>query len=47
MVGSASGWVGIQDSKEHPDSTHRTTLAMPCHQWTTFLHAVKDNQLNL
>jgi Domain of unknown function (DUF397) len=43
MVGSAGGWVGIQDSKEHPDSTRRTT---PHHQWATFLHAVNDNQLN-
>lgn len=43
MVGSAGGWVGIQDSKEHPDSTHRTT---PHQHWTTFLHAIKDNQLS-
>ncbi|MGH3886399.1 MAG: DUF397 domain-containing protein [Pseudonocardiaceae bacterium] len=46
MVGSAGGWVGIQDSKEHPDSTHRATLTTCHHQWATFLHAVKDNQLN-
>jgi hypothetical protein len=46
MVGSAGGWVGIQDSKEHPDNTRRFTLATPHHQWATFLHAVKDNQLN-
>ena len=46
MVGSAGGWVGIQDSKEHPASTRRTTLATPGRQWATFLHAVKDNQLN-
>ncbi|MGH3815839.1 MAG: DUF397 domain-containing protein [Pseudonocardiaceae bacterium] len=46
MVGSAGGWVGIQDSKEHPDSTHRSTLATPRPQWATFLHAVKNNQLN-
>ncbi|MGH3766732.1 MAG: DUF397 domain-containing protein [Pseudonocardiaceae bacterium] len=46
MVGSASGWVGIQDSKEHPDSTHRTILATPGHQWTAFLHAVTANQLH-
>ncbi len=46
MMGSAGGWVGIQDSKEHPDSTRRTTLATPHRQWATFLHAVNDNQLN-
>jgi Domain of unknown function (DUF397) len=44
MVGSAGGWVGIQDSKQHPDST---TLATPHRQWSTFLHAIKDNQFNL
>jgi hypothetical protein len=46
MVGSAGGWVGIQDNKEHPDSTRRTTIATPGHQWATFLQAVRDNQLN-
>ncbi len=46
LVGSAGGWVGIQDSKEHPDSTQRTTLATPGHQWATFLHTVKAGQLN-
>ncbi|MDQ3762081.1 MAG: DUF397 domain-containing protein [Actinomycetota bacterium] len=46
MVGSAGGWVGIQDSKEHPDSTRRSTLATPHRLWATFLHAVKDNQLH-
>lgn len=43
MVGSAGGWGGIQDSKQHPDSTHRTT---PHRQWATFLHAIKDHQLS-
>ncbi len=47
MVGAAGGWVGIQDSKEHPDSTRRTTLAIPHQQWATFLHAVKNSQINL
>ena len=47
LVGAASGWVGIQDSKEHPDSTRRATLAMPRPQWATFLQAVKTGQLNL
>lgn len=46
MVGSAGNWVGIQDSKEHPDSTHRSTLATPRPQWATFLHAVTNNQLH-
>jgi len=47
MVGAASGWVGIQDSKEHPDSTRRTTLATSHQQWATFLHAIKNGQLGL
>ncbi len=45
LVGSAGGRVGIQDSKEHPDSTRRTTLATSRHQWATFLQAVKDDRL--
>ena len=47
LVGAASGWVGIQDSKEHPDSTRRTTLATPHQHWATFLLAVKNGQLSL
>ncbi len=47
MVGSAGGWVGIQDSKERPDSTRRTTLAIPHQQWVTFLHVVEDGQFDL
>ena len=47
LVGSAGGWVGIQDSKERSDSTRRTTLTIPHQQWATFLHAVKAGQLNL
>ena len=46
MVGTADGWVGIQDSKEHPDRTLPTTRTTPRSQWATFLHAVEDNQLN-
>ena len=47
MVGSAGGWVGIQDSKERSDSTRRTTLATSHQQWATFLHAIKNGQLGL
>ncbi|MGH3994320.1 MAG: DUF397 domain-containing protein [Pseudonocardiaceae bacterium] len=43
MVGAAGGWVGIQDSKQHPQ---RTTLATPRQHWTMFLHAIKDDQLH-
>lgn len=46
LVGTANGWVGIQDNKQHPDSPHRTTLATPHRQWTTFLHAVQVGQLH-
>jgi len=45
LVGTADGWVGIQDSKQHPDSTHRTTLTTPHQPWTTFLHAITTGQL--
>jgi len=45
LVGTADGWVGIQDSKQHPDSTHRTTLTTPHQHWTTFLHTLKHGQL--
>ncbi len=47
LVGAADGWVGIQDSKEHPDSTRRTTLTTPHQHWATFLHAVKASQFSL
>lgn len=43
MVGSTGGWIGIQDSKQHPDST---ILATPHQHWATFLHAIKDNHLS-
>ena len=43
MVGAADSWVGIQDSKQHPD---RTTLATPGQQWAAFLHTVKADQLH-
>jgi hypothetical protein len=46
LVGAAGGWVGIQDSKERPDSTRRTTLATPRLQWAAFLQAVKAGQLD-
>ncbi|MGH3925037.1 MAG: DUF397 domain-containing protein [Pseudonocardiaceae bacterium] len=42
LVGTAANWIGIQDSKQHP---HRTTLAAPQPQWTTFLHAIQTDQL--
>jgi hypothetical protein len=44
LVGAAGGWVGIQDSKEHADSTRRITLTTPRQHWVTFLHAVKAGQ---
>lgn len=45
LIGTANGWIGIQDSKQHAASTHRTTLTTPHQPWTTFLHAVKAGQL--
>jgi hypothetical protein len=44
-IGHAAGWAGVQDTKEHPDSSQRRTLAVPTQQFATFLTAVKDGQL--
>jgi hypothetical protein len=46
-IGHAAGWTGVQDTKEHPDSRQRTTLAVPTQQFAAFLTAVKHGQLNL
>jgi hypothetical protein len=44
-VGHAEGWVGIQDTKQGPDSTRRTTLAVPAATFTAFLDEVKATAL--
>ncbi len=44
-VGFAVGWVGIQDTKQDPDSTRRTTLAFPAATFRAFLDAVKADAL--
>jgi Domain of unknown function (DUF397) len=44
-IGYASGWVGIQDTKQGPDSTRRTTLAAPATAFAAFLDAVKASAL--
>ncbi|MGH3719472.1 MAG: DUF397 domain-containing protein [Pseudonocardiaceae bacterium] len=46
-VGHATGWTGVQDTKEHADSRRRSTLAVPAQQFTAFLTAVKDSELTL
>ncbi|MGH3822745.1 MAG: DUF397 domain-containing protein [Pseudonocardiaceae bacterium] len=46
-IGHAAGWIGVQDTKEHPDSRQRSTLALPTPQFAAFLIAVKNGQLNL
>ncbi|MGH3964100.1 MAG: DUF397 domain-containing protein [Pseudonocardiaceae bacterium] len=44
-IGHAAGWTGVQDTKEHPDSSQRSTLAVPTQQFAAFLTAVKDGHL--
>ncbi|MGH3897890.1 MAG: DUF397 domain-containing protein [Pseudonocardiaceae bacterium] len=44
-VGRAGGWVGVQDTKQGPDSTRRTTVALPAAVFCTFLDAVKAGAL--
>ena len=44
-VGHAAGWTGVQDTKEHPDSRRRATLAVPTQQFAAFVTAVKDGHL--
>ena len=44
-VGYADGWVGIQDTKQGPDSTRRTTVALPAATFCAFLDAVKVGTL--
>ena len=45
-VGLACGWVGVQDTKQGPDSTRRTTLAFPPATFAAFLDAVKTGTLH-
>jgi Domain of unknown function (DUF397) len=44
-VGHAGGWVGVQDTKQGPDSTRRTTVALPVAIFCAFLDAVKADTL--
>lgn len=44
-VGGAGDWVGIQDTKQGPGSTRRTTVALPAAAFSTFLDAVKAGTL--
>ena len=46
-IGHAAGWTGVQDTKQHADSRHRTTLAVPTQQFATFVTAMRDGRLNL
>lgn len=45
-IGHAGGWVGVQDTKQGPDSTRRTTLALPAATFCAFLDAVKTGTLH-
>jgi hypothetical protein len=44
-VGYAGGWVGVQDTKQGPARTRRTTLAFPAATFCTFLDAVRADTL--
>jgi hypothetical protein len=44
-VGYTAGWIGVQDTKQGPDSTRRTTVALPAAAFSTFLDAVKADTL--
>jgi len=44
-IGHAAGWTGVQDTKEHPDSGRRTTLAVPTQHFAAFLTALAGGQL--
>jgi hypothetical protein len=44
-IGHAAGWTGMQDTKEHPDSRQRSTLAVPTQQFAAFVTAVQDGHL--
>jgi hypothetical protein len=44
-IGHAAGWTGVQDTKEHPDSRQRSTLAVPTQQFAAFVTAVQDGHL--
>lgn len=41
-IGTSEDWVGVQDTKEHPDSRQRTTLAFSRNVFTTFLNTIKN-----
>lgn len=44
-VGTIPGLVGIQDTKEGPDSRTRTTIAVTSSAWTAFTTAIKAGKL--
>ncbi|MGQ0718958.1 MAG: DUF397 domain-containing protein [Pseudonocardiales bacterium] len=45
-VAYAEQWVGIQDTKQGPDSTRRTTLAVPIAAFSAFLDAARTGVLH-
>jgi hypothetical protein len=46
-IGHAAGWTGVQDTKEHTNSSQRTTLAVPTREFAALITAIKDGQLSL
>lgn len=45
-VGHADQWVGVQDTKQGPDSTRRLTVAVPAATFCAFLDAVRTGTLH-
>ncbi|MGH3687272.1 MAG: DUF397 domain-containing protein [Pseudonocardiaceae bacterium] len=45
-VGYAGGWIAIQDTKQDPDSTRRTTVVVPAAIFSAFLDAVRTGTLH-
>ncbi|MGH3803698.1 MAG: DUF397 domain-containing protein [Pseudonocardiaceae bacterium] len=45
-VGHTGEWVGIQDTKQGPDSTRRTTVAVHAATFCAFLDAVRTGTLH-
>ncbi|MGH3873422.1 MAG: DUF397 domain-containing protein [Pseudonocardiaceae bacterium] len=45
-VGYSDGWVRVQDTKQDPDDTRRTTVAVPTATFAAFLDAVRTGTLH-
>lgn len=46
-IGHASGWTGVQDTKQATDSHTRDLLALPSRPFVEFITAVKNGRFDL